>query len=51
MLDAIRSMFVRPDEPAPDKAGAGPPRPDPLHLAACTLLLDLAHADGEFSEN
>jgi uncharacterized tellurite resistance protein B-like protein len=22
---------------------------DPLHLAACVLLLDIAHADGEFS--
>lgn len=22
---------------------------DPLHLAACTLLLEVAHADGEFS--
>jgi uncharacterized tellurite resistance protein B-like protein len=23
---------------------------DPLHLAACVLLLDVAHADGEFSD-
>jgi uncharacterized tellurite resistance protein B-like protein len=48
MLEAIRSMFTRPDEPAADQTG--PTSPDPLHLAACTLLLDLAYADGEFSE-
>jgi uncharacterized tellurite resistance protein B-like protein len=24
---------------------------DPIHLAACALLLDIAHADGEFSEH
>jgi uncharacterized tellurite resistance protein B-like protein len=24
---------------------------DPLHLAACVLLLDIAHADGEFSDS
>ncbi len=23
---------------------------DPVHLAACALLLDIAHADGEFTE-
>ncbi|MEX2571807.1 MAG: TerB family tellurite resistance protein [Gemmatimonadota bacterium] len=23
---------------------------DPLHLAACALLVDIAHADGEFSD-
>ena len=48
MLEAIRSMFLRPDESAGDQAAT--PAPDPLHLAACTLLLDLAYADGEFSE-
>ena len=26
------------------------PLVDPLHLAACVLLLDVAHADGEFSD-
>jgi uncharacterized tellurite resistance protein B-like protein len=48
VLDAIRH-FVRErlvgpaDEPGPE----GPSR---VQLAACALLLELAHADGEFSE-
>ena len=48
MLEAIRSMFPGSDESVADQAAS--PSPDPLHLAACTLLLDLAYADGEFSE-
>jgi uncharacterized tellurite resistance protein B-like protein len=28
---------------------AGGPRADPVRVAACALLLELAHADGEFS--
>jgi uncharacterized tellurite resistance protein B-like protein len=45
-LDSIRSMLTGPrsstsaDESAPI---------DPVHLAACTLLLDVAYADGEFT--
>lgn len=51
MLDSIRSLLglgpARPqDDTAPDELPAGI---DPLHLAACVLLLDVAHADGEFS--
>lgn len=49
LLDSIRSFFAArlaaPD--APDAPAAS--LPDPLHLAACVLLLDVAHADGEFS--
>ena len=61
MLDAIRSFLSkgpadddqtrRPADrgqashPAAAKSGI-----DPLHLAACALLLDIAHADGEFSD-
>jgi len=26
------------------------PEPNPVHLAACALLLDVAYADGEFTE-
>ena len=33
-----------PGAPAP-----APPAADPLHLAACALLLEVAHADGEFT--
>jgi uncharacterized tellurite resistance protein B-like protein len=46
MLDAIRSLFAN----RPDKESSGPSSAvDPVHLAACALLLDIAHADGEFS--
>lgn len=44
LLDRIRTL-LRPD----DGAGAPAAGPDPLHVAACALLLDVAHADGEFS--
>ena len=49
LMDAIRSFFDsrRPD---PDTSGDGTPEGvDPLHLAACVLLLEIAYADGEFS--
>jgi uncharacterized tellurite resistance protein B-like protein len=50
LLDSIRSFFARPAEIA--EATGQPPSPaiDPLHLAACVLLLDIAHADGEYSD-
>ncbi len=46
MLDAIRSLFSagsRTEKPAL------PADVDPVHLAACALLLEIAYADGEFS--
>lgn len=49
MLDAIRSFVSRrmtPSAPSPTAGGAFPE----LQVAACALLLELAHADGEFSE-
>lgn len=42
MIDAIRSLF----RGAPD----APAGPDPLHLAACALLVEVAYADGAFSD-
>ena len=51
MLEAIR-RFVRERlvGTAATKAGPGePPSPSPVQLAACALLLELAHADDEFS--
>ena len=54
MLQAIRALFTgqgqdpAPAEPeAPD--GGTPAGPDPLHVAACALLLDVAWADGEYT--
>lgn len=45
--DAIRSLLGRAPAPSRDTESAG--APDPLHVAACALLLEVAHADGEFS--
>jgi uncharacterized tellurite resistance protein B-like protein len=48
MLDAIRSLFS--PKPADAKPAAGSaPDVDPMHLAACSLLLEVAYADGVFS--
>ncbi|MEE8193461.1 MAG: TerB family tellurite resistance protein, partial [Gemmatimonadales bacterium] len=54
MLDSIKRFFdahIAPREaegaPAPDDE----PKRDPLALAACALLLELAHADDEFSDD
>ena len=53
LLDAIRSFFgATPAAAGAQPSAAEPPtvRVDPLHLAACVLLLDVAHTDGEFSD-
>jgi uncharacterized tellurite resistance protein B-like protein len=47
MLDAIRSLFS--PKPEVTRAGSASPDIDPVHLAACSLLLEVAYADGEFS--
>jgi uncharacterized tellurite resistance protein B-like protein len=47
VLEAIKGFFARRIAP-PDAAAPG--RPPSAQLAACALLLELAHADGEFSE-
>ncbi|HEY7574431.1 MAG TPA: TerB family tellurite resistance protein [Thermoanaerobaculia bacterium] len=44
-LDAIRSFFSRRIDPA---SGGTPP--DRVAIAACALLLELAHADDSFSD-
>ncbi|MFL5579383.1 MAG: TerB family tellurite resistance protein [Gemmatimonadaceae bacterium] len=51
MLDAIRSLFRAgaPDAAARSDRTSG--SADPLHLAACALLLEVAYADGEFSDS
>jgi len=48
LTDRIRALFGRAGLPEPDP-GARSTVPDPLHLAACALLLDIAYADDEFS--
>ncbi len=42
-IDAIRAFFL-PRSSREDQ----PPRPDPVTVAACALLLEIAHADDVF---
>lgn len=48
MLDAIRRFFQ--STMAGDEPGEGAEEAPDLRLAACALLLELAHADDEFSD-
>jgi uncharacterized tellurite resistance protein B-like protein len=48
LLDSIRSLFSNASRDEPRRP-ASAPAADPVHLAACVLLLDIAYADGEFS--
>lgn len=48
LIDSIKRLFG-PGGEADEASRPGPPPFDPLHLAACVLLLDIAHADGEFT--
>ena len=50
MFDSIRALFT--GEPTTPEAVRDDTvvDVDPVHLAACALLLDLAYADGEFSQ-
>lgn len=50
LLDSIRELFAPKAIPAATTGEAATaPTVDPLHLAACALLLEIAHADGELS--
>ena len=48
MLDAIKSFFRATMEPASPEEEVGEPD---VHLAACALLIEIAHADDEFTED
>lgn len=59
LLDKIRALFQQDagattgesiSTPVSGESRVAPPA-DPLHLAACALLLEVAHADGEFSDD
>lgn len=52
MLDALRQFLGRhlaATESGPDGSPQAPTPVDDLQVAACALLLELAHADGDFS--
>jgi uncharacterized tellurite resistance protein B-like protein len=49
MIDSIRTFFAK--NAAPEAADAGPDAAQRrLRVAACALLLEMAHADADFSE-
>jgi uncharacterized tellurite resistance protein B-like protein len=51
MLDAIRKFFgPLDDQREPAAAAPAGSEPDHVQVAACALLLEIAHADDEFSE-
>jgi len=55
LLDTIRAILGGTRPPAAQGAPLDTPpgtgsAPDPVHLAACVLLLDVAYADGTFTE-
>jgi uncharacterized tellurite resistance protein B-like protein len=47
LLESIKRLFGDAEATTPQTAQ---PAADPVHLAACVLLLDIAHADGEFTD-
>jgi len=47
MHDSFRSLFSRARQPTADASGA--PERRALQIAACAVLLELAHADNEFT--
>ncbi|HEX7123946.1 MAG TPA: TerB family tellurite resistance protein [Gemmatimonadaceae bacterium] len=53
LLDAVRGLFraAEPTDVREGAAGAPQPSVNPLHLAACALLLEVAWADGEFTDD
>jgi uncharacterized tellurite resistance protein B-like protein len=49
MLDAIRSLLTGRAPKTDAESASRRHEVDPLHLAACALLLEVAYADGEFT--
>ncbi|HDQ92511.1 MAG TPA: TerB family tellurite resistance protein [Synergistetes bacterium] len=47
MRDIIKSFFSRTASPADQRAGEG----HDVRVAACALLLEMAHVDGEFDDD
>jgi uncharacterized tellurite resistance protein B-like protein len=50
LLDSIKRMFGSATDAPRSATNDAHSAFDPLHLAACVLLLDVAHADGEFTD-
>ena len=52
-MDSFKKFFNQRMQPGDEQSpnGAKQEKPDPLHVAACALLLELAHADEQFTES
>lgn len=51
-MDSFKKFFNKRMRPGSQSSnGAASSKPDPLHVAACALLLELAHADNVFTED
>ena len=48
MMESIKQFFFQ-HIATPEEADGSEPKPEDLRLAACALLLELAHADNEFT--
>lgn len=46
LVDSIRSLL----RPSTEATAPSPGAPNPVHIAACALLLEVAYADGEFAD-
>ena len=46
MLDSLRSFFQKNAAPPPPGSASD----EPVRVAACALLLEIAHSDGDFSD-
>jgi uncharacterized tellurite resistance protein B-like protein len=54
LLSSIKSFFSKNLEPASEEtpeSAVNEPQHDPISVAACALLLELAHADDEFTDD
>ena len=54
MLNSIKSFFsknLEPEASEPSAETGDGPEHDPISVAACALLLELAHADDEFTDD
>lgn len=49
MLESIKSFFAKNVEPV-EESSADERIPNPIQVAACALMLELAHADEEFTD-
>ena len=50
-MDSFKKFFNQRMQPEDQSANGNKQQQDPLHVAACALLLELAHADEQFTES